>query len=238
MHNFLAHRLGDAVTVFREGGVMMVPLLLSSIVALAVGISLGLSLRRRLIMPKDLVRAIGELESPSDVEKVLARCHEAPSPLGKIMMVALMNRNLTRDENQEAVLLAGRQEASTIGRGILILEIIAATAPLMGLLGTVLGIVQIFSELHKQGSGQIGMLSGGIKQALYTTVAGLTIAIPALIAESYFSKVVDDIVLDMERLASLLLTKLYSPRMKEPPRAAEGKGAGKGSEPGTETRNP
>jgi biopolymer transport protein ExbB len=223
MQNFLAHRLSDAVTVFREGGVMMVPLLGSSILALAVGISLGLTLRRKLIMPKDLVRSIGEIESPGDVEKALARCHESPSPLGKVMTVALMNRNLTRDENQEAVLLAGRQEASTIGRGILILEIIAATAPLMGLLGTVLGIVEIFAVVHKEGGGggQIGLLSGGIKQALYTTVAGLTIAIPALIAQSYFSKVVDDIVLDMERLASLLLTKLYSPRMRE---AAKGAG--------------
>lgn len=223
MQNFLAHRLGDAVTVFREGGVMMVPLLLSSILALAVGIGLGLTLRRKLIMPKDLVRVIGDLETPSDVEKALARCHESPSPLGKVMTVALMNRNLTRDENQEAVLLAGRQEASTIGRGILILEIVAATAPLMGLLGTVLGIVQIFEVVHKQGSGQMSLLSGGIKQALYTTVAGLTIAIPALIAQSYFSKVVDDIVLDMERLASLLLTKLYSPRMREPAKKEEAK---------------
>jgi len=223
MQNFLAHRLGDAVTVFREGGVMMVPLLLSSILALAVGIGLGLTLRRKLIMPKDLVRVIGELETPSDVEKALARCHESPSPLGKVMTVALMNRNLTRDENQEAVLLAGRQEASAIGRGILVLEIVAATAPLMGLLGTVLGIVQIFGELHKQGSGQIGTLSGGIKQALYTTVAGLSVAIPSLIAESYFSKLVDDIVLDMERLASLLLTKLHSPRMREPAKKEEAK---------------
>jgi len=228
MQNYLAHRLGDAVTVFREGGVMMVPLLLSSILALAVGISLALTLRRKLILPKDLVRAIGELESPSDVEKVLARCHETTSPLGKVMMMALMNRDLTRDENQEAVLLAGRQEASAIGRGILILQIIGATAPLMGLLGTVLGIVQIFGELHRQGSGQIGVLSGGIKQALYTTVAGLTVAIPSLIAESYFSKVVDDIVLDMERLASLLLTKIYSPRMREQSKAAEGKKGDKG----------
>jgi len=221
MQNFLAHRLGDAITVFREGGVMMVPLLLSSIIALAVGIGLGLTLRRKLIMPKELVRMIGDLEAPGDVEKALARCHESPSPLGKVMTVALMNRSLTRDENQEAVLLAGRQEASTIGRGILILEIVAATAPLMGLLGTVLGIVEIFSVVHKQGSGQIGMLSGGIKEALYTTVAGLTIAIPALIAQTYFSKVVDDIVLDMERLASLLLTKLYSPRMREPVKKEE-----------------
>ena len=222
MQNYLAHRFTDAVTVFREGGVMMVPLVLSSMLALAVGIGLALTLRRKLIMPKDLVHAIGEIESPGDVEKALARCHEAPSPLAKIMMVALMNRNLSRDENQESVLLAGRQEASTIGRGILILEIIAATAPLMGLLGTVLGIVDIFDVISRKGSGQVGFLSGGIKEALYTTVAGLTVAIPSLIAQSYFSKVVDDIILDMERLSSLLLTKLYSPRMREAAKSAAG----------------
>jgi biopolymer transport protein ExbB len=216
MYEFLVHRLRDAFVVFHEGGVMMIPLLLSSIVALAVGIELALTLRRSLIMPKDLVRRIGEIESPGDVDRTLAVCHETPSPLANVMKVALMNQNLARHENQEAVLFAGRQEASAIGRGLLILEIIAATSPLMGLLGTVLGIVHVFDVVSRQeGLGHASMLSGGIKEALYTTVAGLSIAIPSLIAHSFFTKRVDDFVLDMERYATMLLTKLYSPRMVE-----------------------
>ena len=210
---FLAHRLSDAFTVFRQGGVMMVPLLGSSIFALAVGIELALTLRRRLIMPKELLLTISEMDSPSDVEKALARCQAFPSPLANVMTVALMNQNLARHENQEALLFAGRQEASVLGRGLLILEIIAATSPLMGLLGTVLGIVDVFSVVSTQGSGHISSLSSGIKEALYTTVTGLAVAIPSLIAQSYFSKRVDDIVLDMERYSTMLLTKLYSQHM-------------------------
>jgi biopolymer transport protein ExbB len=213
--DFLGHRLSDAWTVFREGGVMMVPLLISSIVALAVGIELALALRRRLIMPKELVHMIGDINSPEDVEKALAQCLESPSPFANVMKVALMNRNLARHENQEAVLFAGRQETSVLGRGLLVLEIIAAVSPLMGLLGTVLGIVHVFDVVSQQGPGHVTALSGGIKEALYTTVAGLAIAIPSLIAHSYFGKLVDDIVLDMERYATMLLTKLYSPRMVE-----------------------
>ncbi len=216
MYQFLVQRLSDAVTVFREGGVVMIPLLLCSVVALAVGIALALTLRRKLLMPSRLVRAIGELDKPSDVEKMLAQCHESPSPFANVMKVAIMNRNLARHENQEAVLIAGRQEASAIGRGLLVLEIVAATSPLMGLLGTVLGIVDIFNVFSKHGgTGHITMLSGGIKEALYTTVAGLTIAIPALMAHTYFTKHVDDIVLDMERFATILLTKLYSRELRE-----------------------
>lgn len=216
MFHFLSQRVTEAFIVFRDGGVMMVPLVLSSIVALAVGIELALTLRRRLIMPPKVIRLLGEIETPTDVQRAIACCDEFPSPLSNVMKVALLNHNLARHENQEAVMLAGRQEASAIGRGLLILEIVAATTPLMGLLGTVLGIVDVFHVVSKQGGvGHVSALSGGIKQALYTTVAGLTIAIPSLIAHSYFTKKVDDYILDMERLATSLLTRLYSPRMQE-----------------------
>lgn len=105
--------------------------------------------------------------------------------------------------------MEGRQAAAVLARGLIVLEVVAAIAPLLGLLGTVLGMVDVFNEITAEGLGQPGQLSSGIKEALYTTVAGLCIGIPALAAHTYFRHKAETLSLEMERFSVRLLSNLY-----------------------------
>ncbi|NOZ22171.1 MAG: MotA/TolQ/ExbB proton channel family protein [Planctomycetes bacterium] len=205
----------------------MAPLILCSIVGLTMTIEMTIALRRRSIIPSKLVEELEAMTSPQDAPRVLERFEKINCPLANVIKVGLLNRSLPRLENQEEITLAGRQEAHRLERGLVALEIIAAIAPLLGLLGTVLGMVQVFDVVSKVGVGQASLLSAGIKKALYTTVVGLIVAIPCLVAFSCFSKRVDDLVLEIERYATLLLNKLYSPsagqKRPAPERAQRGK---------------
>ena len=212
MHQLLSviDRFADTYQILRQGGWVMVPLLLCSIIAVTVAIELAITLRRRSIIPRHLRVEVEEFRSADEADSLLERLQKTPCAFANVIKVALLNRHLPRHENQEQILLAGRQEAHLLERGLAVLEIIAAVAPLLGLLGTVLGMVQVFDVISREGPGRTATLSGGIKQALYTTIAGLSIAIPTLIAHSYFSKRVDDLVLEIERYATTLLNKLYN----------------------------
>lgn len=207
----MADRFAAVFSFFQQGGWVMVPLILSSIVALTVAIELAVALRRRSIIPDALTQEIEAMTSAQDASRMLPQFEKSRSSFANVMKVGLMNRGIPRLENQEEIMLAGRQEAHRLERGLIALEIIAAIAPLLGLLGTVLGMVEVFDVVSKEGVGHAATLSGGIKQALYTTVVGLIVAIPCLIAHSCFGKRVDDLVLDIERYAMLLLNKLYAP---------------------------
>ncbi|MEW6358301.1 MAG: MotA/TolQ/ExbB proton channel family protein [Planctomycetota bacterium] len=207
----IATRFSAIFLFFHQGGWVMIPLVLCSIVGLTVMIEMAIALRRRSIIPGKLVEELESMTSPDDAPRVLGRFEKANCPFANVVKVGLRNRLLPRLENQEEIILAGRQEAHKLERGLIALEIIAAIAPLLGLLGTVLGMVQVFDVVSKVGVGQASLLSGGIKEALYTTVVGLVVAIPCLVAYSCFSKHVDDLILEIERYATLLLNKLYGP---------------------------
>lgn len=196
---------------FHQGGCVMIPLVFSSVVAVALVIMMTVALRRKCIIPNNLAQEVEQMTSAQDAPRVLERMEKTPCPFSNVIKVGLINRGLPRLENQEEILLAGRQEAHMLERGLIALEIIAAIAPLMGLLGTVTGMVQVFDVISKEGPGRTASLSGGIKEALYTTVVGLVIAIPCLVAHGCFSKRVDDLILEIEKYATMLLNKLYSP---------------------------
>jgi biopolymer transport protein ExbB len=142
-----------------------------------------------------------------------------PSPLGSIVQVVLSNRGRARTEVEEAVMQAGRSAAASLERGIGLIEIAAATAPLLGLLGTVVGMVEVFGTISLEGVGEAQAFSGGIKKALYTTVAGLTVGIPSLAFFIYFSRCVERRAIQMEQAVAGLLNRLY-------PKAAPSAGAG------------
>ena len=112
------------------------------------------------------------------------------------------------EEVKEAIVDQGRQEARTLERGLGVLETVAGIAPLMGLLGTVLGMIRVFDVISRQGLGQTQSLSGGISEALITTVAGLSIAIPTLVAYNYFTHKVEDLVLEIEKYSAQILNKV------------------------------
>ena len=191
-----------------KGGPIMIPLLFISILALAVVIERALFLRRKRILKPEVVSLVSRIEKPDEVVRALDALQEQEGPFLNIVRAGLVNRGRPRDEIKEAILDQGRQESISLERGLSILETIAGIAPLLGLLGTVLGMIRVFGVISEQGLGQAQLLSGGISQALITTVVGLSIAIPTLVAYNYFTDKVENLVLEIEKNSSHLLTKL------------------------------
>jgi biopolymer transport protein ExbB len=194
--------------LFERGGIMMYPLILSSLIALAYIIERALALRKGKVLTPEITFMIENFSSLEDINKARTVCEKHSGPLGRIVQLSLDNAHLPRNELRELLEDQGRQEIRILERGLVALETIAAIAPLMGLLGTVLGMVRVFSVIREQGIGQMAALSGGISEALLTTVTGLFIAIPVLIAYYYFSSKSEGLVLDIENNSNMLINKI------------------------------
>lgn len=197
-----------------EGGVVMIPLFITSIIGLAVFLERVWFLRRKKIIKPETKLIIDGIESRKDVEKAISKIGDPQDPLQKIMTVTLENYTRPRDEIKEKIIDQGRQESGKMEKGLVVLETVAGIAPLMGLLGTVLGMIEVFQVITEQGLGQTQNLSSGISQALITTVAGLTIAIPALIAYNYLNHKVENLVLEIEDYSRKLLDRIIYFREK------------------------
>jgi len=197
-----------------SGGIMMIPLIITSIIGLTVFIERSFFLRRKRILKPEIIEAIETFKKSEDIEKVVSVMETQDGPFLNILRVALDHRDKTREEVKEAIEDMGKQEARVLERGLVTLETIAGVSPLMGLLGTVLGMIKVFNVVSQQGLGQTQALSGGISEALVTTVAGLAIAIPALIAYNYFDHKVDDLVLEIEKYSSRVIEKIVKKNKK------------------------
>lgn len=196
-------------SLIRQGGPTMVPLLLCSIVALAVALERFWVLRRSRVLPEPLTEHVRRFPSEGDPEELLDACHRHPGALATVVRTALIDPPMDREVAVERVQAAGRRSVRHLDRGLLVLEIIAAISPLLGLFGTVLGMFSTFQVIAEQGLGDPGALSGGISEALITTIVGLGIAIPTVVAHGSLSKKVDDLVLDVEEHGERLLRRLY-----------------------------
>ncbi|GAX59270.1 uncharacterized protein SCALIN_C01_0201 [Candidatus Scalindua japonica] len=192
------------------GGPLMIPLFICSIVALAVILERMVSLRRGRIMRPELIEVISAIRGPEDIQIIYNRCNVIKGPFSNIIKRAISNTHLSREEKVLDIQATGRQEARSLERMLVVLEIITAITPLLGLLGTVLGMSQVFDVISEVGLGQTKAFSGGIAQALRTTIIGLGVAIPSLIAYSSFDRKVDNLILEMEKYSMLLLNKIYS----------------------------
>lgn len=186
----------------------MYPLLLSSIIAMAVVIERFWYLRRKKILAPEIVSILDQIKSPEDLNIVRSICSQKEGPFSRIVQMSLDNQDLPAEELRALVEDEGRQEVRTLERGMVTLETIAAIAPLMGLLGTVIGMIKVFNIIQTLGVGQAKALSGGISEALITTATGLSIGIPALIAYNYFRNRSESFILDIEKQVILLLNKL------------------------------
>lgn len=191
-----------------KGGIIMIPLFLCSVAALAVAIEKSLALRRRKIIVPEVVGVLENVKGPDDFGLALSICEKHRGPFANLIRLGLANRPLPREELKEAMLDQGRQEVHRLGRGLGVLETVAGIAPLLGLLGTVLGILKVFKVISLMGVGQAAALAGGISEALITTIAGLFIGIPSLVAYNYFSDKAESLVLEMEKHSNLLLGKI------------------------------
>jgi len=189
---------------------VMIALILCSIISLAIFIEKLLTLRRKKIIVPEIVSVIENIKAPGDVDLAISICEKNKGAFTNIVHIGLKNNHLTKDEMKEMFLDQGRQEARILERGLGILETIAAISPLLGLLGTVLGMIKIFTVISEKGIGQAEALSGGISEALITTVIGLSIGIPTLVFYNYFTDKAENLILDIEKFSNDLMKKLNS----------------------------
>ncbi len=174
-----------------KGGVIALPLVIASIVAVAVILERFFSTRRSKILPKNLDLQISELVRAGKIEEAISICRRDDSPLARILVSGLRRISaskgvIPRDELLEIVELTGKRELTTLQKYIGVLGTIAAIAPLLGLLGTVMGIIKTFSVIELHGIGNPQLLAGGISEALIATAAGICIAVPAVIFYRFF----------------------------------------------------
>ena len=196
------------------GGPVMYPLLICSVVALAVIIERALSLRKRQVIRPELVRLIQDIRDVGDVPMAFSKCQVIKGPFSNIIKHTLVNMHLSWEEKLHEIQVAGKEEAKHLERNLNILEIVASVAPLLGLFGTVLGLDEIFGVMATVGLGDPKSFSGGIAQALRTTILGLAIAMPTSIAAGIFDTKVASMVGEMERLSTVLLNKLYASKVR------------------------
>ncbi len=195
------------VDVLMRGGIMMIPLMLCSVIALAIIVERWINLRKRKIIRPEIVDIIEHIKGPDDVNLAIALCRDDGGVFSRIIRAGLENLNAPRDQLREVIEDQGRQEMRGLEKGLVILETIAGIAPLLGLLGTVLGMIHVFDVITVEGIGGAKNLSAGISEALITTVAGLAIAIPTLVAYNIFLNKVEGMVLEIEKFTAQLLAK-------------------------------
>ena len=188
-----------------RGGVLMAPILFCSVLALGIVIERLFNLRAKRVIRDGEIEEVESMIREERISEANMLCRRSPSAMSRILLVALLNHDKDRAEIKELIEDAGRQEIPTLERYLGILGTIAGITPLLGLLGTVAGMIRVFDVISKAGVGQPHALSGGISEALITTAAGLTVAIPALVFHSYFVSKADGLVLQMEKHSLRLL---------------------------------
>lgn len=200
------------------GGPVMIPILLCSVVALAMFLERLWALRRPRVLPAGFLRELGELVTHRRYPDAIALCQRTDAAVARLIHVALLARHRPREQMKERLEELGRREAAEMERGIPVVGTIASIAPLLGLLGTVGGMIVTFQVIQDEGMGNVGSLAGGISQALVTTFAGLCVGIPAVVANRYLLSRVDGLLNDLEEVTLQLLDVLDSQqhRSEEP----------------------
>jgi biopolymer transport protein ExbB len=198
----------------RAGGPVMFLLVIASIVGIAFTIERGLALRRAKVIPPDLETALDNTRTPADLPRLAQVCHNSPSALSRLALLAQDHLKEPKDETVDLLETRARQEVVQLERGLVILEIVVGIGPLLGLVGTVHGLIRLFGELGQSGLTDNTRLAAGISVALNTTLMGLLVAIPALVAWSYYSKKVENLAVDMEALLDRFLRHQYRPGTK------------------------
>ena len=187
---------------------MMIPIILCSIIATGIIAERLWALRERRVAPKGLFEDIQLLSKENLIDYEFLEKIGARSPLGTVLASGIASSKKTKEEMKESVEEVGRHVAFGLARHLNVLGTIAAVSPLLGLLGTVFGMIEVFAAITTSGVGQAGELAGGISQALVSTAAGLSVAIPTLMFYRYFLGRVETLVISMEQEAMKLLEYL------------------------------
>lgn len=204
--------LNPVLDLFRAAGWLMLPIVLCSIATLAIVLERFWSLRRSAIMPGDLVVQIWQLHQTRQLDESRIGELRSGSALGRMLAAGLVNRDHSREIMKESIQDTGRQVVAEMERYLDMLGTIASVAPLLGLLGTVIGMIDVFAVIVDAGVGDPSVLAGGISKALITTAAGLSVAIPALLFHRYFNARVSRLAIGMEEQSLRLVEVMKGER--------------------------
>lgn len=207
--NDVAANSTELWTWFQRGGPLMWPLLLASVLAVAIIIEKLLTLRQSVQTPEKLSNLVKPHLLNGDYDGLLQECTKSGTPLGRLVAALLHERHLHREDLKDLLVEKGREELQYLRRRLPILGTIAQVSPLIGLLGTVLGMIEVFGVISAQGL-KYDNLSSGISEALLTTAAGLIVAIPVFVAYRFFASKVEDVAHALEQ-EGLMVIRLLKP---------------------------
>ncbi len=202
--------------MIKAGGWLMLPIIACSVVALAIIGERLWMLRLRRVLPNRLVAEVWGWVRNNELDAGKIQALRAGSPLGRILAAGLINLRHDREIMKEAIEDTGRHVVLELERYLNTLGTIAAITPLLGLLGTVIGMIKVFAAITTEGVGNPGVLAGGISEALITTAAGLSVAIPSLMFYRYFRGRVDMLVVRMEEEAMKMVEVMQGERERDP----------------------
>lgn len=198
--------------LLKAGGILMVPIIACSIIALAIILERLYTLRPSRVTPQHTINELWRWIKKKELNARKLKALQGSSPLGRILAGGLMNAKHGREIMKESIEHEASQVIHDLERFLNPLGTVATIAPLLGLLGTVIGMIKVFAEIQLAGVGNAGNLAGGISEALITTASGLSVAIPALICHRYFIRRVDELVVGMEQEAIKLVEVVHGDR--------------------------
>ncbi|MDB6112473.1 MAG: tolQ [Pedosphaera sp.] len=193
----------------------LIIMLLTSIVGLTFIVERGLALRWSKVLPPGVGNAAEACRTATDRPVLRRVCEQSASPLGRLLLTAEQHLDMPREENENAIQSRARQEIVRLERGLVVLEIVVGIAPLLGLVGTIYGMMSLFGGLGQSGMGDNTVLAHGISLILRFTMMGLLIAIPSLIAWSYYSKKVEMLAVEMEGVCEEFIRRQYRAQAKK-----------------------
>ena len=203
------------LNLLAAGGWVMPLIVLCSVLALAISIERSVALNPVRIAPPHLLANVWKQLKAGELDAQRLKALRLGSPLGAILAAGLANRSQGRDVMKESIQEAAGHVVHDLERYLNTLGTVAAVAPLLGLLGTVVGMIRVFTEITVQGTGNANALAGGISESLITTAAGLVVAIPALVMHRHYTARIESIVVDLEREAIKLVDALHSNQKTE-----------------------
>ncbi len=196
--------------------VVYVLLFVTSVVGLTFIVERGIALRWRRVLPSVVEAAVESCQSPEDVPMLRRVCEQHNSPVSRLLLLASEHLDWPKAEAVDAIQTRARQEIARLERGLVVLEIIVGIAPLLGLVGTILGMMTAFGNVGKSGQIDPAELAKGISLILRATLFGLLIAIPSLVFWSYYSKKVESVAVEMESLCDEFLRRQYRETVQSP----------------------
>jgi biopolymer transport protein ExbB len=205
------------VEFLAKAGPLIYPLGLCSLLASTVAVERLLALRRGRVLPRQIIEVVEAVQPGKDLSVAVEVCRRNPGVFSGVMLAGLENAGRPWEVMRDAVLDAGRQETPTLERHLVWLQTIAQAAPLLGLLGTVLGMIKVFASISLAGLGDPQALSEGISEAMITTAVGLGIGIPTLVAYNYLTARSEVLIAEIEAYASRLVSRLRPGLLGEEP---------------------